>query len=306
MKNKGKIIAIVGQTATGKTAFAIKLAKKIKGEIVSADSRQVYRGLALLSGQPTKKEMAGIRHHMIGTENPKKVFSVAEFQQKAYEIIDTILAQGKVPILVGGTGLYIDSIIKGTILPEVSPDIPLRKKLEKKSTAELFTLLSKLDHRRAQEIDKANPVRLIRAIEIATALGKVPEQKAYSNYDVFTIGLTLPEKQLRARIKKRILDRVEKGMLREAAVLHKKGLSYKRLEALGLECRFASLYLQKKISRTEYMQQLEIATWQYTRRQKTWFQKERATWISNENKKTALAKTCKLASDFIRKSFSVS
>ena len=279
MKSKPKLIAIVGQTATGKTALAIKLAKKINGEIVSADSRQVYKGLNLLSGQPTKKEMGGIPHHLLGTENPQRIFSVALYQKKAYKIIDDIIARGKVPILVGGTGLYIDAIVKGTVLPDVPPNPKLRQKLQNKSNSELFSILQKLDPRRAEEIDHNNPVRLLRAIEIAQALGNVPKQKYEPRYTVLSIGITVPEKTLSAKIKKRISERLEKGMLREGARLHKNGLSYKRLETLGLECRFTSLFLQKKITRSEFEKELFTATLQYAKRQKTWFKKGTTTWI---------------------------
>jgi tRNA dimethylallyltransferase len=303
---KSKLIAIIGQTATGKTALAIKLAKKINGEIISADSRQVYKGLALLSGQPTKKEMAGTPHYFIGTENPKKVFSVALYQKKAYKTITDILARGKVPILVGGTGLYLDAIIKGVALPEVSPNYALRKQLYLKSPIALLDQLKKLDSERARNIDQKNPARLVRAIEIAIALGKVPKQKLDPQYTVLTVGISVLEKKLKANIKKRILERLKKGMLKEAARLHTKGLSYKRLEALGLECRLGSYYLQKKISKNEFINQLETATWQYAKRQKTWFKKEAVVWVSNENKKVAERKVYSLAGNFIKKNHSIS
>lgn len=299
---KPKIIAIVGQTATGKTAFAVKLAKKINGEIVSADSRQVYKGLTLLSGQPTKKELSSVPHHLIGTENPKKVFSVAEYQKKAYKIITDIIARGKVPIIVGGTGLYIDAVVKGVVLPEVPPNKTLRKKLEGKTTSKLFSILQKLDPRRAEEIDSKNPVRLIRAIEIVKALGKVPSKKTKSRYETFTIGLTVPEEVLKKKIEKRIQERVTKGMLLEAARLHRKGLSWKRLDMLGLECRFAALYLQKKISKKEFFEQLQTATWQYARRQKTWFQRNQySNWLTSTQPIQNQKETLLLLGKFLKK-----
>jgi tRNA dimethylallyltransferase len=282
MKTKPSIIAIVGQTATGKTAFAINLAKKIGGEIISADSRQVYRGLALLSGQPTKKEQAGIPHYFIGTENPKKVFSVAEFQKRAYSVIEDILSRKKVAIVVGGTGLYVDALVNGTLLPEVPPNLKLRKKLSKKSAAALFSLLKKLDPKRAKTIDAKNPVRLIRAIEIAEALGKVPALELKPRYDAKVIGLTLPEVTLKKKIHSRIQKRIKAGMLIEAKKLHQHGVSFKRLHELGLECHFAALYLEKKISKKELAGQLAAATWQYAKRQKTWFKRnKKINWITN-------------------------
>ena len=181
VKNKLKIIVILGQTATGKSDFAVQIAKRVlavsrvESEIISADSRQVYKDMDLGTGKITKKEMRGVPHHLLDVASPKKIFSVSDYQKLADKKIQEIFSRGHIPILCGGTGFYIDALVNGTVLPEVAPDKILRKKLDKKSTSELFKILKKLDINRAKSIDKNNRVRLIRAIEIAKTLGKVPK-----------------------------------------------------------------------------------------------------------------------------------
>lgn len=279
------LIAIVGPTSSGKTSFSISLAKSLKksgiiAEIVSADSRQVYRGLNLLSGKVTKKEMGGIPHHMLDIANPKRVYSVAGFKKDAETAIDAILARGHLPILVGGTGFYIDAVTKGIILPEVKANPRLRKKLESLSLEILLKMLKKLDPKRAKDIDIKNKVRLIRAIEIATELGKVPSIKKKPKYKVLTIGLDLDDEVLKKNIKTRLVSRVKAGMLNEAKKLHDSGLTYKRMVELGLECRYASLYLQKKITKEQLLSELEMAIWHYAKRQRTWFKRDKEIiWV---------------------------
>ncbi|MCX6747919.1 MAG: tRNA (adenosine(37)-N6)-dimethylallyltransferase MiaA, partial [Candidatus Nomurabacteria bacterium] len=179
---KPKVIVILGATSTGKSDLAVLLATTIfkkKAEIISADSRQVYKGLDLGTGKITKKEMRGIPHHLLDVVNPKKTFTVTEFKKLADKKIKQILVRGNVPILCGGTGFYIDTVVNNVVFPEVPPNEELRKKLEQKNKEELFEILEKLDQQRAKDIkDKNelnNKVRLIRAIEIATSLGNVPK-----------------------------------------------------------------------------------------------------------------------------------
>jgi len=184
------------------------------------------------------------------------------------------------PIVVGGTGFYIDALVNGIVLPEVPPNITLRKKLEQKTVEELFSMLKKKDSARAKTIDPKNKVRLIRALEITEAIGKVPKQKDKPQYNTLKIGLTIHDEVLRQRIKTRLEKRVKQGMLREARKLHENGLSYERMETLGLECKYAALYLQKKITKQELLEQLETAIWQYARRQKTWFKRDKSIeWV---------------------------
>jgi len=280
---KGKIIVILGPTASGKSDVAVKLSKKFSGEVISADSRQVYKGLNIGTGKVTKKEMGGIPHHLLDVANPKNAFSVVKFKKLAEKVIDDIVDRKKVPIIAGGTGFYIQAIVDDITFPEVPPDENLREKLAKKSTTELFKILKKLDPRRAREIDSKNPHRLIRAIEIATHLGSVPhlEVGLPSEYDVLQIGIKTNDSKLKERIHQRLLARLRVGMVAEVKRLHECGLSWKRMEALGLEYRFLSRYLRKKITKDEMIEKLNTAIWQYARRQKTWFKRDkRIKWFT--------------------------
>ena len=273
-KNKPKILVILGPTATGKSDLAIKLAKKYNGEVISADSRQVYKGMDIGTGKITKKEMLEVPHYMLDIVHPKKVFSVSEWQKQTNKIIADILSRGKLPIICGGTGFYIQSIVDGIILPEVPPNEILRKKLEKKSLLELVAILNKLDSKRLKNIDSKNPVRLIRAIEIAKHLGKVPPLKSKNNnYKILQIGLTLSDDELKTRIHKRLLSRIKAGMITEAKNLHNSGLSWKRMFSLGLEYRYESLLLQNKITKQEFVEKLNTEIWRYAKRQMTWFKR---------------------------------
>ena len=289
MKNRPKIIVILGQTSTGKSDFAVQIAKKVKGEIISADSRQVYKGMDLGTGKITKYEMQGIPHHLLDVANPKKVFSVSGYKKLADNKIKEILKRGKVPILCGGTGFYIDAVVNGTILPEVAPNAKLRAMLAKKSVVELFKMLKKIDASRDKNIDSKIPVRLIRAIEIAKALGKVPKVKSGTEYDALKIGLTLPDEVLKKRIYARLLARIKKGMLKEIENLHKSGVSWKRMNELGLEYRYGAMYLQGKITKKEMIEKLNTESWQYAKRQKTWFKRDKDTvWIDPRKNKEKL------------------
>jgi tRNA dimethylallyltransferase len=274
-----KIIVIVGQTATGKSDFAVNTALKLKKkgvitEIISADSRQVYRGLNLGTGKITKKEMRGIPHHMLDVVLPKVVYTVAQYQKETQKIINDMQKRNIVPILVGGTGFYIDAVVNGTILPEVSPNKKLRAELASKTAPQLLKILIKLDPKRAQTIDHHNPVRLIRAIEIAKALGSVPPLTTDRKFEVTKIGLTLPDEILKEKIKTRLLARIKAGMLKEIKNLHDNGLSWKRMHDLGLEYRYGALYLQNKITKAEMTEKLTTEIWHYAKRQKTWFKKD--------------------------------
>ncbi len=270
--SKPKIIVVSGPTATGKSDYAVELAREIDGEIISADSRQVYKGLNIGSGKITQKEMKGIIHHLLDVANPKRVFSVSQFQKKGEQAIHAILKKHKTPIIVGGTGFYIDALL-GFELPPVGPNVQLRKILATKTTEELFTLLQKKDRVRAKSIDPHNKVRLVRALEIIETLGKVPKPKRKERYDIEWIYLDFPDDTLKERIHTRLLKRFKIGMIREVEHLHESGVSWQRLEALGLEYRFIALYLQKKLSKQEMIEQLESAIWHYAKRQRTWFKK---------------------------------
>ena len=290
MKPKPEIIVILGPTASGKSDLAVAMAKKINGEIISADSRQVYKGMDIGSGKITKKEMLGIPHHLLDVASPKRTFTVSHYQKLANQKIAEIISRGRTPIVAGGTGLYIQSIVDGIVLPEVGPNHDLRHKLKILSTDKLFTKLQKLDPVRAKSIDAKNPRRLIRAIEIATALGKVPKLKTKpSPYEFVLIGLNPGEKILKQNIHKRLVKRLKQGMIQEVKKLRAAGLSWKRLESFGLEYRFVAQFLQAKITKQEMKTLIEKESWQYAKRQMTWFKRdERIRWISKPEEATGL------------------
>jgi tRNA dimethylallyltransferase len=287
MNHLPKILVILGPTASGKSDLAVLLAQKYNGEIISADSRQVYKGLDIGSGKITKKEMKGVPHHLLDVVSPKKVFSVHDFKTHAEKAIADILKRNKLPIICGGTGFYIQTLVDNITLPGVPANEALRKKLENKSAQDLFKLLSKLDLDRAKNIDAQNPVRLIRAIEIAKALGKVPKLNSYSDsqkYNPLLIGLETKDEVLKEKIHTRLLKRLsgKNNMVKEAQVLHAKGISWKRMNDLGLEYRYLALYLQKKITKQELIEKLSLEIWHFAKRQRTWFKRDsRIKWYKN-------------------------
>jgi tRNA dimethylallyltransferase len=291
MKNKPKIIVVLGPTATGKSDLAVQLALKFNGEVVSADSRQVYKDLDLGSGKITEEEMKGVPHYLLDVADPNtEIFSVADFQKLAYEKIDDILSRGKVPIVCGGTAFYIQSIVDGIVLPDITANPKLRKKLESWSLEKLQKKLKKLDPERYSEIDEQNPVRLIRAIEIAKQFGKVPKLKSNPKYECLQIGLKLPEEELQQKIALRLEKRMFAGMLDEGKSLHEKGLSFQRMEALGLEYRFMAEHLQGKISLEEMLEQIRIKSRQFAKRQMTWFKKDkRIEWFEPLKNETEIS-----------------
>lgn len=304
MKNnqdaKPKILVVLGPTATGKSDLAVELALKHNGEIISADSRQVYKGMDLGTGKITKKEMRDIPHYLLDIANPKSVYNVAKYKTQAQKIIADILNKNKLPIICGGTGFYIDAVVDNIILPEVLPNQKLRNKLEKKTCEQLFAILKKLDPARAKNIDSQNKVRLVRAIEIAQSLGQVPKLKINRICSPLFIGLDMPDLTLKERIGTRLKRRLDAGMLAEVARLHKQGVSYRRLEKFGLEYRNCALLLQNKISRQQLIQNLEHEIWQYVKRQRTWFRRNPDIIWLNPLVKSNLKKADKLVREFIK------
>lgn len=274
-----KVIVILGPTASGKTALSIALAHAIGGEVISADSRQVYRGLDVGTGKVTKKEMAGVPHHLLNVASPKKTYSASDFVRDGRKAISEITSRGKTPIIAGGTGFYIDALIGTIALTEVPPNKELRKKLAKYSLQRLQAHLKKLDPNRYKTIDEKNPLRLIRAIEIASALGKVPRTVGKKIYDVLFLGIAIPQEKLKSKIHLRLLTRI-RGIEKEVTKLNENGLTWRRMEELGLEYRCMARYLQKKISREEMLVELKKEIVSYAKRQMTWFKRNGETvWI---------------------------
>ena len=279
---KPKLIVILGPTATGKSELGVKLAKKFKGEIVSADSRQVYKGMDIGTGKIKKKERQGIPHHLLDVVSPKRKFNVWQYQKLAKKAIEKILKKQKLPFLVGGSPFYIYTLVEGWTFPKLKPDWRLRKNLEKKSAKELFEILKKLDPKRAKTIEQKNKRRLIRAIEIVKQLGKVPPLKKSPQYQCLLLGLKKPKEELKKLIKKRLLKRLRQGMIAEVKKLKKEGLSWKHLEEFGLEYKWVAFYLQKKISKKEMIENLQKEIEKFARRQMTWFKKDkRIKWVKD-------------------------
>jgi len=292
---KLKVIVILGPTASGKSDVAVTLAKKFNGEIISADSRQVYKGLDIGTGKITKKEMRGVMHHLLDIVSPilrlhsgqAKRFSASNFVRLTNLTVVQIVRAGKLPIVCGGTGFYIDALLGDKQIPEVPPNEKLRKQLEKKSVEKLFEILKKLDPKRAKNIDPKNPRRLVRAIEICKAIGRVPElqiqnpkHKIRNKFEIIKLGIKIPNERLKNRINKRIEKWFRMGLLKEVKDLHKKGLSWKRMAEIGLEYKIVSLFLQKKISKSEMIKRMQTETWQYAKRQIAWFKRDKDTiWI---------------------------
>jgi len=285
MNKKPKLIAVVGPTASGKSDLAVGLALAFSGEVISADSRQVYKGLDIGSGKITKKEMRGIPHYLLDVAEPQNTFSVADYKVLAEEKIAEILKKNKLPIIAGGTGFYIDSVVYDINLPAVPPNEILRQELSQESLPALQVKLKNLDPDRFKEIDQENKVRLIRAIEIAQSLGQVPKAtKEESPYDFLILGLSATQDELDIKIKKRLIDRLENGLIAEVKKLQEEKVTWERLESFGLEYRFVAYYLQDKISYDELVEKLFIAIRQYSRRQMTWFKRDKSIkWIKGED-----------------------
>jgi len=292
MQKRSKVIAIVGPTSSGKTSLGIWLAKQIQkefggAEIISADSRQVYKGLDIGTGKVTKKEMAGVPHHLLSVASPKKVFSASDFKKLGEQAIRLIYQSNHVPIVVGGTGLYADVLLGRMLLPEVSPNKKLRERLERLTTRQLFARLEKADPERARNIEPGHKQRIIRALEIAAAIGKSPPKEAAMHaseqYDVLWLGLDPGVKQLQKNIHIRLFARIRAGMVAEAKKLHKKGLSYNRMRELGLEYRFLADYLENKVTRPEMERGLESAINKYAKRQMRWFKRNKDIhWLTDK------------------------
>lgn len=286
--SKPKLLVVLGPTASGKSDLAVELAKKFNGEIISADSRQVYKGMDLGTGKITKKEMKGIPHHLLDVYSPKKVFTVAEYKKLADEAIQDILKRNKLPIICGGTGFYIDAVVSGQSFPEVLANPKLRKELESKSLESLQKMLKKIDSKRFETIDTKNKVRLVRAIEIAKTLGKVPPTKNAIVYDSICIGINWPKEVLNERIYTRIISRIKDGMIEEIQSLHEAGVSWKRMFALGLEYRYISLFLQDKLTKEEMIETLHTRICQFKKRQMTWFKRDKnIVWVEPKKFKEA-------------------
>ncbi len=271
---KQKILVIVGPTASGKTSLAVRIAQECNGEIISADSRQVYRGLDSGTEKITHEEMGGIPHHLIDCADPRETYTAFDFKNDAEKHIKEITARGHVPIIAGGTLLYIETLLGRKVVPEIPPNPVLREKLEKLSVNALFEMLKEKDPTRAKNIDAKNPRRLVRALEIVEALGTVPkETQTECPYDAYIIGLLTDADTLRDKIAQRLSQTLEKGLVEETKKVLADGLSETRLKEIGLEYRVVLEYLHGEITEEQMKQKLIEKVWQYAKRQRTWLKR---------------------------------
>ncbi len=334
-----KIIIIVGPTSSGKSDLGIKIAKRIHGEIISADSRQVYRGMDIGTGKATKdmhkaqglKSRAGdnsglsplaldfkryyyssgIRHHLIDVASPKKQFNASDFKKLGEKAIREILAKSKIPIIVGGTGFYIDVLLGRRIIAQIPPNKKLRAQFDKLTAEKLFEKLVKLDPERAKNIDRNNKRRLVRALEIVITTGQpVPSSRSKASgtsgslASVLWLGVNPGKDRLAKNIKRRLDARLRQGMIKEVVKLHKQGISWKRLDDLGLEYRWISRWLKNSNFQFSIFNQFSNLNFQksdeyknllrdivrYSKRQMTWFKRNKEIhWIKNRKEAEKLA-----------------
>ena len=279
--NKIKVIAIVGPTASGKTKFSINLAQKINGEIISADSRLVYKGFNIGTAKPTKVEMNNIPHYMIDIVEPDVEYSAGLYKESASKIIEEISSKGKVPIIVGGTGLYIDILLKGYKLPGVEANKELRESLSKKSNNELFEMLRRLDPSAITGLEINDRKKIIRTIEILTYTGKKLEESrgmTDSSYAIEWIGKNFRRNELYQRIDDRVENMIDEGLIDETNdLLNKYGRVYNLVNTIGY--REIIQFLDGIISLNEAKELLKKNTRNYAKRQLTWFRKnENIKW----------------------------
>ena len=273
----GKLIVIAGTNASGKSGLGVELASRYGGEIVSADSRQVFRGLDLGSGKITPQEMRGVPHHLIDVCQPGDFFSMADFQRLAYAAIDGIQARGKLPFLVGGTGLYVDAVAEGYELSDRAPDLALRAELETHTTPELYQMLQ--EKLPGTEIDPKNRNRVMRALERLAADDYHPG-KRQPRYEVLKLGVSWDRETLKQRIDERLERRLRDGMVQEVQGLLDAGVSREFLMKLGLEYRYLTRYLDGKLTYEQMVLELGNAIKKFAKRQVTWFKKDPAIhWL---------------------------
>lgn len=265
------ILAIVGPTASGKSARAVEEALARGGEIISVDSRQVYRGLDIGTEKIRPEEMKGVSHHLIDIRDPEELYSAGDFVADATRLIEEITSRGKLPILVGGTHFYFDALLFGLPSIEINPEF--RSSLEELSTEELFVRVRARDPRRATELDPQNRRRLIRALEMIEEKGSVPPRPtSASPYQTEWIVIDLPREELRARIDARLESAIARGLLEEVRHVREE-VGDARLTELGLEYKILGEYIRGERSEASLIPTLSAKLWQYARRQKAWLRK---------------------------------
>ena len=284
MQKKQKVIIICGPTASGKTGLSIELAKRINGEIISCDSMQIYKDMTIGTAKPTVEEMQGIPHHLIDFVPPDKRYSVAEFKKDALNAIDTVLEHGKVPIVVGGTGLYVNALTQNIEYPEIEIDTNYRNKLEERAEKEgldaLWEEANKIDEKAMQTISKNDKKRIMRVLEIYHQTEKTKTQLEEESklvpppYEYITFAITMDREKLYDRINKRVDIMIDQGLIEEVEQLIKK---YKEFPTAmqGLGYKEVVPYLNGKITKEEMIENLKMETRRYAKRQLTWFRKDK-------------------------------
>jgi tRNA dimethylallyltransferase len=281
---KTKIIVVVGATASGKSSLAIDLAQKFSGEVISADSRQVYRGLDIGTAKVTPDEMAGVPHHLLDVATPDQVYTAADFKRDATEAIAGIINRGHLPIIAGGTFFYIDILLNRMSMPAVPPNPDLREKLEQQTTAELFEILQARDPNRAATIDQANRRRLIRALEVIETLSTHPPTELLdAPYEVLWLGIERTKEDLRQRYQKRAEEWLNGSFGTEVKQLLANSVTRERLEEIGFEYRLMLDYLDGKLTDEAFIARAIEKNWQYAKRQLTWLKKNyEIKWFTPE------------------------
>ena len=286
---KPKVIVICGPTASGKTGLSIELAKKINGEIVSCDSMQIYKDMTIGTAKPTKDEMQGIKHYLIDCVSPEERYSVADYKRDATEAIENIISDGKVPIIVGGTGLYLEALIYNIEYNEIETDFEYRENLEKIEKEEglekLYQMAEKIDRIAMQKISHNDKKRIFRVLEIYHSTGKTKTEleaesrKQESKYNYVLFGITMDREKLYDRINKRVDIMIEQGLIKEVENLLKK---YKEFPTAmqGLGYKEVVEYLKGFTTKEEMIEKIKRETRRYAKRQLTWFRKYKdLKWI---------------------------
>ncbi|MCA9357803.1 tRNA (adenosine(37)-N6)-dimethylallyltransferase MiaA [Candidatus Kaiserbacteria bacterium] len=294
---KPKVIAVVGPTASGKTSLSIELAKKYNGEVISADSRQVYRGMDLGTGKVTTDEMDGVPHHLLDICDPMDVYTGADFARDGAAALQDILKRGRTPIVAGGSFFYLDLLRGKSTSAPVEPDETFRESLGNLSNATLMEMLLEKDSVRAATIDTHNRRRLIRALEIIHTLGNVPlPTETESPYEWLILGIDIEKEILHDTIYRRLISRLKSGMIVEARNLHGAGVNYQRMEDIGLEYRYLARHLQGELSESEMTEVLNTKIRQFAKRQLTWLKRdEEIEWFAPQNREAILRRV----SDFL-------
>lgn len=280
MVAKRPLLVILGQTAVGKTALSLKIAQQFNGEIVSADSRLFYRGMDIGTAKPSTEEMAAVPHHLIDICNPDETLTLGAYQRLAYQTIDAVLANGRLPIFVGGTGQYVKAVVEGWGIPEVPPHKPLRAALEKLGGDELARWLQKLDPTAAERIDPRNVRRVVRALEVTLRAG-IPistlQKKTPPNYNILQVGLMRERETLYERIDARVDQMIEEGLLDELVGLKEAGYGRSLPAMSGLGYRQLWPYLDGEMELEEAIERIKFETHRFSRQQNNWFRQDDPT-----------------------------